>query len=54
VPHVFGQVTGFPQLSVAGPHALPLQVTDIGSGVQPQPFAPAPPPPHVLGGMHVF
>jgi hypothetical protein len=49
---MFVQVTGTPQLLVAGPqarlaHGLPV-------GVQPQALEPAFPPPHVLGGVHVF
>jgi hypothetical protein len=38
--HVFGQVTGCPQLFVVGPHALPLHAAVL-SGVQ-----------HVLSAMH--
>ena len=46
------QDTVTPQLFVAVPHtavphAIPLSV-------QPHPLAPAVPPPHVLGGAHVF
>jgi hypothetical protein len=42
-----------PQLSTAGPQTFPLQVVDVGCDVHPQPLGPAPPPPHVFGGVHV-
>jgi len=43
-PQALGQVTEFPQLSVAGPHDFPAQVVVRGGGVQPQTPAVAPPP----------
>jgi hypothetical protein len=42
-----------PQLFVAGPHALPIQAA-VSFAVQPQPLAPALPPPHVLAPVQVF
>jgi hypothetical protein len=51
---VFGHVTAWPQLLVAGPQALPAQVTVALSGVQPHLLAPAPPPLQVLGKVQVF
>jgi hypothetical protein len=54
VEQLLGQETPVPQLSVAGPHAFPLHVVEMGCAVHPHPFVPAPPPPQVLGGAHVL
>jgi hypothetical protein len=51
---VFGQFTVVPQLLTADPHDFPLHVMAVLCGVHPHPLAPAPPPPHVLGGVQVF
>jgi hypothetical protein len=47
-----GQVMVAPQLVVAEPPQRPLHA--VPSYVQPQPFAPAPPPPQVFGGVQVL
>ena len=52
-PHVLLHVNIVPQLSATcdppqrSPHGLPVDV-------QPHPFGPAPPPPHVFGATHVL
>ena len=51
---VFGHVTEVPQLLVAGPQALPEQVTVVLSGVHPQALTPAEPPLQVLGEVQEF
>jgi hypothetical protein len=51
--HVFVQLMDWPQLLVAGPHALPVQAAVL-LGVQPQALGPTPPPPHVLAPVQVL
>jgi hypothetical protein len=50
---VFGHVTLWPQLLVAGPQALPEQAAAL-SAVQPHPLTPAEPPLQVLGAVQVL
>ena len=50
---VLGQVTGVPQLFVAGPQALPEHAA-VSFAAQPHPFAPALPPPQVFTPVQVL